>query len=74
MMENDPNKRYQTAGGVAEDLRRYVNRFRWAENRSGGSASGARIEIFWGVEDVVYGSPTQRVVARQRTLTACIVW
>jgi len=27
MMEKDPDKRYQTAGGVAEDLRRYVNRF-----------------------------------------------
>jgi serine/threonine protein kinase/tetratricopeptide (TPR) repeat protein len=27
MMEKDPDKRYQTAGDVAEDLRRYVNRF-----------------------------------------------
>ncbi len=35
MMEKDPDKRYQTAGGVAEDLRRYVNRFAISARRVG---------------------------------------
>jgi serine/threonine protein kinase/tetratricopeptide (TPR) repeat protein len=35
MMEKDPDKRYQTAGGVAEDLRRYVNRFAISARRIG---------------------------------------
>ena len=35
MMEKDPDKRYQTAGSVAEDLRRYVNRFTIAARRVG---------------------------------------
>ncbi len=35
MMEKDPDKRYQTAGHVAEDLRRYVNRFAISARRIG---------------------------------------
>ena len=35
MMEKDPDKRYQTAGDVAEDLRRYVNRFAISARRVG---------------------------------------
>jgi len=35
MMEKDPDKRYQTAGNVAEDLRRYVNRFAISARRVG---------------------------------------
>jgi len=35
MMEKDPDKRYQTAGGVAEDLRRYVNRYAISARRIG---------------------------------------
>jgi len=35
MMEKDPDKRYQTAGAVAEDLRRYVNRFAISARRVG---------------------------------------
>src|SRR4030042_5058401 len=35
MMEKDPDKRYQTAGSVAEDLRRYVNRFGISARRVG---------------------------------------
>src|SRR5512139_68289 len=35
MMEKDPDKRYQTAGNVAEDLRRYVNRFAISARRIG---------------------------------------
>lgn len=35
MMEKDPDKRYQTAGSVAEDLRRYVNRFAISARRIG---------------------------------------
>jgi tetratricopeptide (TPR) repeat protein len=35
MMEKDPDKRYQTGGGVAEDLRRYVNRFAISARRVG---------------------------------------
>jgi tetratricopeptide (TPR) repeat protein len=35
MMEKDPDKRYQTAGSVAEDLRRYVNRFAISARRVG---------------------------------------
>jgi tetratricopeptide (TPR) repeat protein len=35
MMEKDPDKRYQTAGSVAQDLRRYVNRFAISARRVG---------------------------------------
>jgi len=35
MMEKDPDKRYQTAGAAAEDLRRYVNRFAISARRVG---------------------------------------
>ncbi|MCL5281956.1 MAG: serine/threonine protein kinase, partial [Planctomycetes bacterium] len=35
MMEKDPDKRYQAGGGVAEDLRRYVNRFAISARRVG---------------------------------------
>jgi len=35
MMEKDPDKRYQTAGSAAEDLRRYVNRFAISARRIG---------------------------------------
>jgi len=35
MMEKDPDKRYQAAGSVAEDLRRYVNRFAISARRVG---------------------------------------
>jgi tetratricopeptide (TPR) repeat protein len=35
MMEKDSDKRYQTAGSVAEDLRRYVNRFAISARRIG---------------------------------------
>jgi tetratricopeptide (TPR) repeat protein len=35
MMEKDPDKRYQTAGSVAQDLRRYVNRFAISARRIG---------------------------------------
>jgi tetratricopeptide (TPR) repeat protein len=34
-MEKDPDRRYQTAGQLAEDLRRYVNRFAIAARRAG---------------------------------------
>ncbi len=34
-LEKDPDRRYQTAGAVAEDLRRYVNRFAIAARRAG---------------------------------------
>src|SRR5262249_9766931 len=34
-MEKDPDRRYQTAGAMAEDLRRYVNRFAIAARRVG---------------------------------------
>jgi serine/threonine protein kinase/tetratricopeptide (TPR) repeat protein len=35
MMEKDPDKRYQTAGSVAEDLRRHVKRFAISARRIG---------------------------------------
>jgi len=35
MMEKDPDKRYQTADSVAQDLRRYVNRFAISARRVG---------------------------------------
>jgi tetratricopeptide (TPR) repeat protein len=35
MMEKDPDKRYQTASGVADDLRRYVSRFAISARRVG---------------------------------------
>jgi tetratricopeptide (TPR) repeat protein len=34
-MEKDPDRRYQTAGELGEDLRRYVNRFAIAAKRAG---------------------------------------
>ncbi|MFL5245303.1 MAG: protein kinase domain-containing protein [Gemmataceae bacterium] len=34
-MERDPDRRYQTAGVMAEDLRRYVNRFAISARRAG---------------------------------------
>jgi serine/threonine protein kinase len=34
-LEKDPDQRYQTAGAMAEDLRRYVNRFAIAARRAG---------------------------------------
>jgi serine/threonine protein kinase len=34
-LEKDPDRRYQTAGALAEDLRRYVNRFAIVARRSG---------------------------------------
>jgi serine/threonine protein kinase/Tfp pilus assembly protein PilF len=34
-MEKDPDRRYQTAGAMAEDLRRYVNRFAISARRAG---------------------------------------
>jgi serine/threonine protein kinase len=34
-MEKDPDRRYQTAGAMAEDLRRYVNRFAISARRTG---------------------------------------
>jgi serine/threonine protein kinase len=34
-LEKDPDRRYQTAGAMAEDLRRYVNRFAIAARRPG---------------------------------------
>jgi tetratricopeptide (TPR) repeat protein len=34
-MEKDPDRRYQTAGELAEDLRRYVNRFAISAKRAG---------------------------------------
>jgi tetratricopeptide (TPR) repeat protein len=34
-LEKDPNRRYPTAGALAEDLRRYVNRFAIAARRAG---------------------------------------
>jgi tetratricopeptide (TPR) repeat protein len=34
-MEKDPDRRYQTAADMAEDLRRYVNRFAISARRSG---------------------------------------
>jgi tetratricopeptide (TPR) repeat protein len=34
-MEKDPDRRYQTAGQMAEDLRRYVNRFAILARRTG---------------------------------------
>ena len=34
-MEKDPDRRYQTAGALAEDLRRYVNRFAISARRVG---------------------------------------
>lgn len=34
-LEKDPDRRYQTAGQVAEDLRRYVNRFAISARRAG---------------------------------------
>src|SRR5262249_36504556 len=34
-LEKDPDRRYQTAGQMAEDLRRYVNRFAIAARRAG---------------------------------------
>jgi tetratricopeptide (TPR) repeat protein len=34
-MDKDPNRRYQTAGQMAEDLRRYVNRFAILARRAG---------------------------------------
>jgi serine/threonine protein kinase/tetratricopeptide (TPR) repeat protein len=34
-MEKDPDRRYQTAGALAEDLRRFVNRFAIAARRAG---------------------------------------
>src|SRR5919204_3043360 len=34
-MEKDPDRRYQTAGQMAEDLRRYVNRFAISARRGG---------------------------------------
>src|SRR5262249_33920417 len=36
-MEKDPDRRYQTAGQMAEDLRRYVNRFAILARRAGPS-------------------------------------
>src|SRR5215470_11808076 len=34
-LEKDPDRRYQTAGAMADDLRRYVNRFAIAARRAG---------------------------------------
>src|SRR5207245_986965 len=34
-LDKDPDKRYQTAGQMAEDLRRFVNRFAIAAKRAG---------------------------------------
>ncbi|HEV2950410.1 MAG TPA: protein kinase, partial [Gemmataceae bacterium] len=34
-MEKDPDRRYQTAGHLADDLRRYVNRFAISAHRAG---------------------------------------
>src|SRR5262249_4327351 len=34
-LEKDPDRRYQTAGQMAEDLRRYVNRFAISARRAG---------------------------------------
>ena len=34
-LEKDPDRRYQTAGAMAEDLRRYVNRFAISARRAG---------------------------------------
>lgn len=41
-MEKDPDRRYQTAGQMAEDLRRYVNRFAILGRRSGPLARAAK--------------------------------
>ena len=34
-LEKDPDRRYQTAGALADDLRRYVNRFAISAKRTG---------------------------------------
>src|SRR5207249_587494 len=34
-LEKDPDRRYQSAGELAEDLRRYVNRFAISARRAG---------------------------------------
>jgi predicted Zn-dependent protease len=34
-LDKDPDRRYQSAGGLADDLRRYVNRFAIAARRAG---------------------------------------
>jgi serine/threonine protein kinase len=34
-MEKDPDRRYQTAGALADDLRRYINRFAISARRAG---------------------------------------
>src|SRR5262249_2603289 len=34
-LEKDPDRRYQTAGALAEDLRRFLNRFAIAARRAG---------------------------------------
>ena len=38
-MDKDPDRRYQTAGQMADDLRRYVNRFAILARRAGPSRS-----------------------------------
>ncbi len=61
-MDKDPDRRYQTAGQMADDLRRYVNRFaikarragpverlrKWAR-RQPGLAAGLMVALFAGV-------------------------
>jgi Protein kinase domain len=41
-MEKDPDRRYQTAGQLADDLRRYVNRFAISARRAGPAARAAK--------------------------------
>jgi serine/threonine protein kinase len=41
-MEKDPDRRYQTAGQMAEDLRRYLNRFAISARRIGPLGRGIR--------------------------------
>jgi tetratricopeptide (TPR) repeat protein len=42
-LEKDPDRRYQTAGDLAEDLRRYGNRFAIAARRAGPAARLAKL-------------------------------
>jgi tetratricopeptide (TPR) repeat protein len=62
-MDKDPDRRYQTAGAMADDLRRYVNRFaisarragplerlrKWVKRRPGLAAALAAVVVALGV-------------------------
>ena len=68
-VEKDPDRRYQTAGQMADDLRRYVNRYAITAKRVGPLG---RLAKFCGRHKVPVGMASGVVLAA--SISAALVW